>query len=187
MKNKYLLKLSISTLMLSIIIIIVVLNKSDFKIEFDELSLGILGSIVGIIISFLFSNSLRNKKSKKVLITYTNSDYKEALLIKNYLIENKIIANTFDEYVSVGEPIDKNISAIIKNSDIILILISKDIYKSKYYKHIISLAIREKKKILPILLDESSLPNNLGNYIYIDVRNNEEYGLEELYEKIISL
>ena len=65
MKNRNLLKLSISTLILSIIAIIIVLKKSDFKIDFDEFSLGILGSVVGILISFLFSNFLREIKSQK--------------------------------------------------------------------------------------------------------------------------
>ena len=186
MKDRYLLKLSIITLILSIIGVIIILNKLDFNIEFNELSFGILGSIIGVFISFLFSIFLRNRKLKKVLITYTSSDNQEAMLIKNYLIDHKIATNTIDEYITIGSPIN-NIKSIIKNSDIILILVSKDIYKSKYNKNIISLAIRERKKILPIVIDESKLPNNLGNYAYIDVRNKQEYGLKELYEKIISL
>lgn len=186
MKDRNLLKLSILTLILSIIGVIIVLKKLDLEIEFNELSLGILGAVIGVFISFLFSNLLRNKKSKKVLITHTSSDSQEAILIKNYLIENKIAANIIDEYFTIGEPIS-NFKSIIKNSDIILILVSKDLYKSKYNKNIISLAIRERKKILPIVIDESKLPNNLGNYAYIDVRSKEEYGLKELYEKIISL
>ncbi|OUL60325.1 toll/interleukin-1 receptor domain-containing protein [Flavobacterium sp. AJR] len=187
MKDSNLFKLSILTLILSISGIVIVLDKSDFKIDFDEISLSLLGSIFGTLLAFFFSNVLRNKKSKRVLITYTNSDSKEAQLIKKFLIENKITTNTFDEYLTVGEPIITDIKSIIKKSDIILILISRDIYKSKYYKAIISLAIKERKKILPILLDESKLPNNLGNYVYLDIRDKEEYELKELYEKIISL
>lgn len=178
--------ISILALASSIIGILVIFKKLDFSFELSELTISIIGALIGVYLSFLLSSIIRKSKSKRVLITYANSDLEEAIRINNFLLTKKVSSVLLDYVVQVGDPID-NIKYISKNVDIIIVLISKDIHKAKSIKNIINHSISQKKKIFPIIVDESKLPNNLSNYGYIDVSNNEELALNDLYKKIISI
>lgn len=186
MREKKLFIFSIITLCTSITSIIIILKKIDFNIELSEITVSIIGALLGILLSFLLSIQLRSKKSKKILISYISSDLEEAVKINNYLSAKKINTQLIDSYIPVGEEIT-GVKNIYKNIDIVIILISKDIHKTKNLKSFISIAINQKKKIFPILIDETKLPNNLSNYTYTDISNNEEYALEDLYKKILSV
>lgn len=187
MKNNKLTYLSITTLIISIIGILFILLKFDIDYSFKELSLGLLGATIGGILSFALGYLTRKKVLSKVFIAHNYNDTEKANQIKNYLVEHQMEVSNSDESTEIGDSIIEKSKNTIKKSNVIIIIVSKDFHKSKSLKKIIDNSKSQHKRILPVIVDNSELPNSLSNYKYVDVTNNFDLASKDLLSKIVSV
>ncbi len=90
-----------------------------------------------------------------------------------------------DKQIKVGQRISRRIMDGVFSCDYFLIVLSRNSEKSNWVKHELESAYFEavskrKDVILPILLDNVPVPNELKNVKYADFRNGFEKGFKEL-------
>jgi hypothetical protein len=187
MKNNKLTYLSITTLITSIIGILFILLKFDIEFSLKEISFGLLGATIGGILSFSLSYIFRKKVLSKVFIAHNYNDTGKANQIKSYLVEHLVEVYSSDESTEIGNSIIENSKNRIKKSNLVIVIVSKDYHKSKSLKKIIDNCKSQHKRILPVIVDDSELPNSLSNYKYVDITNNFDLASKDLLSKIVSV
>lgn len=88
-----------------------------------------------------------------------------------------------------GDNISRKIEEGIGSSDAVLVVVSVNSLSSKWVRQeFSSLALSEISKrvsrVIPILIDNSSVPSYLSNYLYIDLSKDLETGLESLVRSL---
>jgi hypothetical protein len=93
------------------------------------------------------------------------------------------------EKLTPGDNISKKIQEGIASADAFIVVVSANSLSSKWVQQeFTSLALSElskrEKKIIPILLDDSTVPSYLSNFLYIDFSRNLPGGLDDLVRSL---
>lgn len=99
--------------------------------------------------------------NKKIFISYARKDAKIVNRITSEIASYgyQVWLDTKD--ITGGEAWRKNINTAIENCNIFLLFLSKRSVKSANVKYELNLAIEKKKGIIPVLLEEVSIPNDM--------------------------
>lgn len=175
MKNKLLI------LFLGLLIIVSILIPFSFPIN-NTIQINFLDLItyvfyVSIIIVFLFYLFvfLSKKRRKGILfISYSPEDENKALSLRGKLQANGYICYPLPNSRNIGDLfIDDQIIHWLDKSESLLVLVSEHSIKSSYVSFTIKHMIKQKKKVLPIRIDNSEMFISLRKNIYTIFREDE--------------
>ena len=119
----------------------------------------------------------------KIFISYTQQDKKNADLIADKL-RRAGHEVWFDGWkIKAGDNLIEKINQGVKEADAFIVIISKNSLSSKWALHEYSaLAFGElsnqTSRIIPVLVDKSTVPQYLARYQYVDLSENFECGLD---------
>jgi len=120
-----------------------------------------------------------------VFISYSQRDKKYAELIANRLREanHRVWYDTWT--LKVGDNLIDKINKGLKEAKVLIVIISKHSLRSKWVMHEFSaLALGDisgrKSRIIPVLIDNSAVPEYLARYVYVDLTVDKETGLQNI-------
>lgn len=142
--------------------------------------IGVLGSIVGTIVSLIALRIFSKAKAPSVFISYHHSNKEIAKKIATEL--KKISGHVWmDEFeISIGDSITEKIDSGLKSSDYFLILLSEEANKSRWSERELSNALKLGKTILPVKIDTSEVPKSIADIAYADISKSFESGMKKI-------
>ncbi|WP_374988649.1 toll/interleukin-1 receptor domain-containing protein [Priestia megaterium] len=158
-----------------------IIDSLSWKDIFSMVSGIVAGVIFGVVFSTLFRNFI--KKKPNVYISYNFVDKEFVYQLKQELSNLNI--KLVEDLVSVGENIATGMIKGIKDADYVIVLISNEYNSSEYCNIELDAAISQKKKIVPIVIDEAEMPKQLDGVLYL--RFNKQNYKESVNELIKSL
>jgi hypothetical protein len=177
--------ISITVLFASILGIAISTYKSEVQLKYVAILVGIFGALVGAISSYYFSKLVKREPGSKVFIAYSFNDKEYADRLGELLSEKKVKVLKEEEQTEIGIDLKKQLEETIKLVDVIVLIISKEFYKSKNLKNVIDISRLLKKKILPITTDNCALPNTLSNLKYYDTSKDSDKATTEIVKQIL--
>ncbi|MFJ8452756.1 toll/interleukin-1 receptor domain-containing protein [Bacillus paramycoides] len=170
-----------------LLIIFYLLHSNFIIISFSwERVFSTVGGIVGGLVAGIVSSKLFEKLTKKkpnVYISYSHADKEFVNKLKQDL--SSLNVTLFNDIVSIGENFSEAIEVGIKEVDYVIIVISEEYIRSKFLHAELKEIIRQKKKIFPVVIDGTDLPNQLDEVYFL--RFTEPNYKESLQELISSL
>jgi hypothetical protein len=149
--------------------------------EYSKVALGLLGALVGAMLSYVISRVQSAMTAPKVFISYTQRDkdfaHKLAATLERHTSANVLI-DTHE--LRVGDNINERIGELVNNADYFVFVISKVAIQSKWANSELESAIEMKKKILPVLLEKVDTPDVLKGIVYADFSDSFDKGIEQL-------
>ena len=136
--------------------------KFDLSTCLQTIAGGLLG--LGFSCCIILLHERKMKKKKCVFITYDHNDREFALALSDYLSINQTIVYDENQIVKAGDSFNENLKESIVNSDSLIIVLSENLVFSDFLKKEISLAVKENKKIIPVIKDNTAIPSFLSNY-----------------------
>ena len=127
--------------------------------------------------------------SHEVFISYSPKDKSIADVICNTLENNQIQCWYAPRDIIAGKIYSDAICAAIEKSKVFILILSKNSNNSKWIKNEILLATKNNIKIIPLLVDNAKLPNDLefilGTYSRIIVSTDKlHFHIEKLTETV---
>ncbi len=120
-----------------------------------------------------------------VFISYSQRDkfYAELIATKLREVGHEVWYDTWK--LRVGDNLIDKINKGLKEAKALIVIISKHSLRSKWVMHEFSaLALGDisgrKGRIIPVLIDNSSVPEYLARYVYVDLTVDEEAGLQSI-------
>lgn len=178
--------ISIIGLIFSLIGIYIFSTESEIEIKSKDLFLGVFGAGVGVLLSFIFLLIMRRKPYSTVFLAYSYNDKELAEKVSKEMINHKINTLMENDNLEIGTNIINQLEETIEKADIVIVFLSKDFHKSKNLKNVIILSKKLKKKILPISLDNSEIPNSVVNLKYFDTTKDFDKTTQEVIEEVLN-
>lgn len=131
----------------------------------------------------------KKKRDMKVFISYTQQDKNHAELIADRLRQAGHDV-WYDEWkLRVGDNLIEKINQGLKETDALLVIISENSLRSKWVMHEFSaLAFGElstkNRRIIPVLVDKSTVPEYLARYFYVDLSERPEQGINRIVDAL---
>lgn len=127
-------------------------------------------------------------KQKKIFLSYSFVNKEIADKITTDLIENGLDVFEYNK-LKPGQEIFEQLNYLFESSDTLVILFSKDLFESQYFKFEYPkefFEITEKRKItvIPILIEKCFIPSDFLAYDLINLTNNYSKGIEKLIGKL---
>jgi hypothetical protein len=124
-----------------------------------------------------------------IFISYSYDDSKYAKLVEEALSRDGHSIISHDLKFKVGDNWIKRIDDILKRVDATIIMLSKTVLNSEFaLQEIKSIALNEltseKRKVVPIILDDSPIPGYLSVYRYFDFNKNIDLELNDLRQSL---
>lgn len=167
-----------------IAIVIRVINNDDNIIDFKTTILAIIGSTLGVVASVLIKKFQNKLRKKPIYISYNINDSEFVNNLRNRLVSEGFNVLKETSLVSPGDEINKRITEAIKDSQIFLLIVSSNLYKSKFLKEEVLIAKHKGIKIIPVLKDDVELPSYLSNYKIADFRGDFDTSINSLISTI---
>lgn len=124
---------------------------------------------------------------KKIYLSYCHSDREVALDIERRLREDNIeVLSSYD--IDPGSNIQSNLRYVVESSDIILLVLSKDYFRSAYSEKELDIFLNESKErkvsIIPVVIERCKIPWQLKNFNAVYLYNSIDDGVEKLKRQI---
>lgn len=126
----------------------------------------------------------KQKKQRTVFVSYNHKDRDKAHKIISELKNANLKTWNFEEDIKVGENWKESIENALLNADYFLYLISKDTSNSKYLSKELEIAMKKNKKILPVIIDDSKIPEIISTIKYTNINEDYYEGIEELLNSL---
>jgi TIR domain len=119
-----------------------------------------------------------SSKKSQIFISYARSDKVIAEQLTRSFKQQGLSVWLDYESLKPGSSWQDELENALRRADIFVVVLSEDSVKSNWVNAEIGFALGQKKKIVPILVDNVRLPLNLTKLQYIDARklNPEELG-----------
>ena len=122
-----------------------------------------------------------------VFISYSQKDKERVSLFASLMAKNGFDIWMDVKNISLGEYIISAIAEGLSNVDIYMIFISHNSSKSPWVTEELNIALtknieNKKPQIIPVLLDDCSIPSALSGRLYLDARESIQSALEQLYK-----
>ena len=113
-----------------------------------------------------------------VFVSYTIKDKEYALILEDILSKKNIDILHFDSSIKPGDNIYDIITESINKCDVFIFIISKSLQESKWMDIELTLAlsksINENALIIPIVIDNATVPLYLENYLHLKINNKDD-------------
>lgn len=125
----------------------------------------------------------------KVFISHSHQDNKYTDLISDALKKagHEVWVDSLN--LKLGDNFISKINDALKESDAFIIIVSENSIRSEYVsKEISTIALREisdkKTRIIPVLIDKSTVPQYLAQYLYVDLSQDLDSGLGRIIQAL---
>lgn len=120
-----------------------------------------------------------------IFISYSHEDHGYASLIEQQLTRAGHTVWQDSKKLRAGDNILTKINEGMKSADALIVIVSKNSLNSKWVKHEFSAMAfgdisNNRRRIIPVLIDKSSVPSYLSNYLYLDFSSSVDLGLQKL-------
>ncbi|TRX58195.1 TIR domain-containing protein [Fulvivirga sp. M361] len=120
-----------------------------------------------------------------VFISYSQNDEKYADLISKRLRETGHEVWYDDWKIREGDNLISKIEEGLRNTDAIIIIVSQHSLQSEWVKQEYSVIAfsdisKKKARIIPVLVDKSTVPQYLSRYLYVDLTNDQSLGIDRI-------
>lgn len=146
------------------------------------LTIGVLASMLGAVVAYALARTykLASRHVPAVFISYSHKDAQFAEILAAEL-ERMDVEPIIDRLeLKVGDDIRSAVDDMIDRSEYFLFVISRNSAASDWAKKEIEQAIKRDKRILPVVLDVGSIPEQLSGMYYADFTEDIEGGLAQL-------
>lgn len=168
---------------LALVVSITLWLGSSLEIAFAILSV-LIGSIAGAYSMFLARLARRLPTSPRVFLSYSHQDSAVAHLLATKLKEAGMKVWLDADQIGAGDNILEKIEQAINESDTFVMLLSEAIRENPNLNFELGLATGLAKKIIPVLVGNATLPENLQKWRYIDLTKESEKGVSELLSAV---
>ncbi len=160
------------------------------KVGLDkELIVAVVSGIIALLVG-LYSKSIANQVRKlspysRVFLAYSYRDKDVASKLAERLrnLQFKVWLN--DEQLTPGMNWEDRIHEAIENADIFLVLLSPSVTSSPYLDFELNkVQKKEDIKILPVLLESTSIPSEIKNYPIINISEDKDAGIDKVVKKV---
>lgn len=122
---------------------------------------------------------------KTVFISYSHKDRERVSLFASIIAKSDFDIWMDVKDIPLGEPIVSTISKALSNTDIYMLFISNNSIKSSWVSEELNIALTKnitdkKPQIIPVLLDDCSIPSALSGRLYLDARKSIHSALYQL-------
>ncbi|NEV61200.1 toll/interleukin-1 receptor domain-containing protein [Thiorhodococcus minor] len=149
-----------------------------------EIALGLLALVGVIAIIAMLLRAIGRKEAHKVFILYSDEDL--AFVSKLYKAL-KITPYTIlwdKKEIQVGDHIEEKQRQLLEESDDVIVVISTRSADSDWPESAIVKAIKLKKRILPVLIDDTEIPDALNALMFADFRASFDDGYFSLRDAL---
>ncbi|MGK0438184.1 MAG: hypothetical protein ACJATK_001133 [Paracoccaceae bacterium] len=124
-----------------------------------------------------------------VFISHSSLDKEYAHYIEAYLSQAGHEVWLDSSAFKPGDNLIEKLDVGLREADAVIVIVSRHSLQSKWIKHEFSaLALRnisgETARIIPVLIDTSTVPEYLAQYIYVDLTVDRELGLERIIQSL---
>ena len=121
-----------------------------------------------------------------VFISYSQKDKERVSLFASLMAKNGFDIWMDVKNISLGESIISAIAEGLNNADIYMLFISHNSSKSPWVTEELNIALtksieNKKPRIIPVLLDDCSIPSALSGRLYLDARKSIQSALAQLH------
>ena len=121
----------------------------------------------------------------RIFLSYSHQDQKYADLLTKHLSEAGHDVWQDKLNLKLGDNLIEKVNQGIKEAQALIVIVSESSLRSKWVMHEFSaLALgdlsSESRKIIPVLIDSTSVPSYLSKYLYIDLTKGLEQGIQSL-------
>lgn len=132
---------------------------------------------------------MNSQRPKRVFLSYSSGDREKAKKIYSKLVEAGVNVFLAETELSYEDSIIDSMKNKIGASDYIIMLISKDSYRSKWLTSELRYGIDSEFKardvvLIPVLLDYQQAPLYLSEYQPVKMRPDFEHGIQKLIDRI---
>jgi hypothetical protein len=171
--------------LLSITIFIAYILGLDYKAT--SVVIGILASVIGALLAYLFSYIVPKRHSPRVFLSYVENNQDDAMRLIKYLKKENFIVQTAESSVLVGDKIIDKINDAISMSDFLIVVISKASSESPWIKKELEFAKDNSIRILPVLIDDTNIPQELTDIKFADLRKEPLEGTKMLIRSLLEM
>ncbi len=165
--------------------VFVLLSQSTLYGEFASYVFGVASAIVGALFAFIGSFVARKMWPRHtVFISYAHEDAPFVRRLMNELQNLNIRRLEGRDALSVGDDLKDKISDLINESDYFIYVASEHSRGSTWVPKELDYAISRKKKILPAVLDENSIPDVISDLYYADFSHDFDNALKQIQESL---
>ncbi|MBB1274902.1 toll/interleukin-1 receptor domain-containing protein [Psychromonas sp. SR45-3] len=159
---------------------VIILLSQLGNIEYLKYAISIAGAGVGALAVYLYAGIRSAFNAPKVYISYSFQDSKLVDLICSQLdrIQVEILLDKHE--LTVGDDINKKLNSLVEASDYIIYVNSHNSLDSDWAKKELRNALSLDKKILPVVLDDTPLPDEIKHLMYADFREDPSEGVKSL-------
>jgi len=148
--------------------------------EYTKIFSGISGGVIGGVFSYSILRIWSALRAPKLFISYSNVDidFVEKLIKE---IEQYRVNVLFDKHeLNVGDNIHQKLNELVENCDYFLVVISENSNSSQWLQKEIELAVNNNKKVLPVIVDDATIPDIIRGLVYADFRGSFDKGVEQI-------
>ena len=170
----------------AVLISVVVVVKEFINIQPSVLSLlvGVAGTIVGAILAYGIGLFADKRFTAKVFISYSMKDADFVSKLTKDLTRTGFQVLTLNNVVLVGDNIKEKISDSIQNSDFFVVVLSQESAESSWVSSELDIALKNNKKVFPVLKEKVGLPDKLGSVQYADFTTDYDSALSMLIKSL---
>lgn len=124
-----------------------------------------------------------------IFISHSSRDKEYANFIAAYLraAGHEVWLDTWK--FKPGDNLIEKVDEGLREAEVLIVVVSKHSLQSKWVKHEFSaLAFRniagETTRIIPVLIDASTVPDYLAQYLYVDLTSDRELGIERIVQSL---
>jgi len=166
-------------IMASLFSVFIFLSEYKSFVRLDTL-LGVFGALAGIVLAYTFARIKDATDAPKIFISYAHKD-KEFVLKLYEELRRLPFDILWDQHeLQVGDNIKKKTDELLSSSDYLLFVSSKNSTESQWATIELKKAQNMKKKILPVVIDESMPPDIIKQILYADFTSSFEDGMSKL-------
>jgi hypothetical protein len=131
---------------------------------------------------------MENKK-RRIFLSYSHADRDKAMLIANRLSQTGLEIITDYKDLSFEKNIFDEIRYLFESSDFVIVLLSKSLFQSEFFKfeytnEFFINAKRRKITLLPVLIEKCDIPSDFLEFEIFNLYSDLEKGFDKLLHRI---
>jgi hypothetical protein len=138
------------------------------------------------------TNSIKmteDSKQRKIFLSYSSNDKDKAMVLANKLMDTGFEVVSDYKNIPVGKNAFDEIKYLFQSSDFVLVLLSKSLFQSEYFKFeytkdFFNQTQKRKITLIPVLIEKCDIPSDFLEYEIFNLISNYDKGLEKLLRKI---
>lgn len=170
--------------------IFILFDNLEKKIFTETTLIGILiiifSSIMGISLGIVLKKIILKKPSAKLFISYSKADDSFVRKLITDLRRYGYRPLLPEDEILIGDNLQQKLNEIIKESDFFITILSKESIENNWIKREWLFAKENNKMIIPVIIDEITIPNEFDSIKYADFKNAYKEPLKSMIKSIES-